>query len=81
MRAIRDQSRAGFDRITEAIAGPGSGRGLVQGILGGVFDAEGCYSGGILRIANCDAEIIDWVGSFVVWGSTTPLSELARRTD
>jgi DNA repair photolyase len=61
IRAIRDQSRGGFERITEVISWP---RGVpelwCQGFLAGIFDAEGCYSRGILRIANCDPVIIDW---------------------
>jgi DNA repair photolyase len=60
-RAIRDQTRGGFDRISEAISWP---RGVPElwcrGFLAGIFDAEGCYSRGILRIANCDPVIIDW---------------------
>ncbi len=34
-----------------------------KGFLAGIFDAEGSYSGGILRIANADLEIIDWTVS------------------
>ncbi len=61
IRAIRDQTRGGFERISEAISWP---RGVPElwcrGFLAGIFDAEGCYSRGILRIANCDPVIIDW---------------------
>jgi DNA repair photolyase len=61
MRAIRDQSRAGFDRITQVVAWPrGVSNDWCKGFLAGIFDAEGCSSRGILRIANCDPEIIDW---------------------
>jgi DNA repair photolyase len=60
MRAIRDQSRAGFERITEAIAWPRGGSELwCKGFLAGIFDAEGSYSGA-LRIHNSDPEIINW---------------------
>src|SRR6266567_694811 len=31
-----------------------------KGFLAGIFDAEGSYSGGILRIPNTDPEIINW---------------------
>jgi DNA repair photolyase len=34
-----------------------------KGFLAGIFDAEGSCSGGILRIANCDPEIIGWTTS------------------
>jgi DNA repair photolyase len=61
IRAIRDQSRVGFERVTEAIAWPrGSFDEWCKGFLAGVFDAEGCYSQGVFRISNRDREIIDW---------------------
>ena len=34
-----------------------------KGFLAGIFDAEGSYSGGLARIANCDPEIIGWTVS------------------
>jgi DNA repair photolyase len=34
-----------------------------KGFLAGIFDAEGSYSGGILRISNTDPEIINWTVS------------------
>ena len=61
IRAIRDQSRAGFERIMQAIAWPrGSSDSWCKGFLAGIFDAEGCYAQGVFRIANCDPEIVDW---------------------
>ncbi len=61
IRAIRDQSRDGFGRISEAITWPrGVSEDWCKGFLAGIFDAEGCYSSGVLRIANCEPEIIDW---------------------
>jgi DNA repair photolyase len=60
VRAIRDQSRAGFDRISEAIEWP---RRPVdewcKGFLAGIFDAEGSFDSG--RIANTDMVLIDWI--------------------
>jgi DNA repair photolyase len=32
-----------------------------KGYLAGIFDAEGSYSQGILRIANTDPELLDWL--------------------
>jgi DNA repair photolyase len=60
IRAIRIQTRRGFELITDAIAWP-RGRSALwcKGFLAGIFDAEGSYSGA-LRISNCDPEIIDW---------------------
>jgi DNA repair photolyase len=61
VRAIRLQSKPGFTRISEAINWPrGTSDLWCKGFLAGIFDAEGSYSRGILRIANCDPEIIDW---------------------
>jgi DNA repair photolyase len=34
-----------------------------KGFLAGIFDAEGSFSRGILRISNTDPEIIDWTAS------------------
>ena len=34
-----------------------------KGFLAGIFDAEGSYSRGILRISNTDPEIISWTVS------------------
>jgi hypothetical protein len=57
--AIRTQSRDGFERISELIAWPlRPTLSWAKGFLGGIFDAEGSHSGGILRIANTDEELI-----------------------
>ena len=32
-----------------------------KGFLAGIFDAEGSYSRGILRICNTDLELLDWI--------------------
>jgi DNA repair photolyase len=34
-----------------------------KGFLAGIFDAEGSYSRGILRLSNTDPEIIGWIAS------------------
>src|SRR5215211_4672015 len=61
IRAIRDQTRLGFASIQEAVAWPrGSSHLWAKGFLAGIFDAEGSYSQGVLRIANSDQEIVDW---------------------
>ncbi len=60
MQAIRAQSRDKVNRIRELIAWPDSPpRAWQAGFLAGIFDAEGSYSGGILRIPNTDREIIN----------------------
>ena len=57
--AIRTQRRGDFERITELVAWP---ERLTdewrRGFLAGVFDAEGSRSAGIVRIANCDEEML-----------------------
>jgi DNA repair photolyase len=62
MRAIRTSSSGCFDRICEIIEWPAADRdGLdwQKGFLAGIFDAEGSYSGGVLRVSNMDPAIID----------------------
>jgi len=59
--AVRTQRRLGVERIRELIAWPLlPSMSWTKGFLAGIFDAEG--SGGeVIRIANADPEIIDWV--------------------
>ena len=59
MTAIRTSRREDFDAITEVIAWPPiRSREWHAGFLGGVFDAEGSCSRGVLRIANSDEAIL-----------------------
>jgi DNA repair photolyase len=60
MYGIRTSSRENVDRIRELIAWPDRpGREWQAGFLAGIFDAEGSYSRGILRISNTDYQIIN----------------------
>jgi len=60
LRAIRTSSRASVAAITRLVGYPTSTSDeWCQGFLAGIFDAEGSYSRGILRIANTDAAIIE----------------------
>lgn len=62
MQAIRTQSRSKVERIRELIAWPDlPSKSWRTGFLAGIFDAEGCYSGGTLRIYNTDLDIIRWI--------------------
>jgi DNA repair photolyase len=62
MHAIRAGSRASVDAIRGLIAWPNSAcSSWRRGFLAGIFDAEGSYSEGILRISNTDPEIIGWI--------------------
>ena len=60
LQAIRTQAREPVQRVTELISWPNAPtRAWQAGFLAGIFDAEGSYSCGILRISNTDARIID----------------------
>jgi DNA repair photolyase len=60
MYAIDTASRDKVNRIRELIAWPERpDREWQAGFLAGIFDAEGSYSSGILRISNTDFQIIN----------------------
>ena len=60
MQAIRTHARANVERIREIVAWPpASSPAWHKGFLAGIFDAEGGYSGGTLRICNTDQVITD----------------------
>jgi DNA repair photolyase len=62
MHAIHAQSRRNVELIRELIAWPTlTSRSWHAGYLAGIFDAEGSYSEGILRVSNTDWEIIGWI--------------------
>ncbi|MDE2196640.1 MAG: PA0069 family radical SAM protein [Gammaproteobacteria bacterium] len=64
MHAIRTHARVSVERVREIIAWPvDTPRNWRAGFLAGIFDAEGSYSQGILRISNTDPAIIDWTRS------------------
>jgi DNA repair photolyase len=61
MMAIRAQRRDEVRAIQALIRWPGSPSADWQkGFLAGIFDAEGSYSRGILRISDTDREIMGW---------------------
>ena len=58
--AIRNGSRLGVNRIREIVGWPSHpSSDWSKGFLAGIFDAEGCYSRGILRVYNTDSAIIN----------------------
>jgi DNA repair photolyase len=62
MEAIRTHARGNVERVHELIAWPSAPcRSWRAGFLAGIFDAEGSYSEGILRISNTDPQIISWI--------------------
>ena len=62
MNAIRASARLQVQAIRELIAWPTEpSQGWALGFLAGIFDAEGSYSDGIVRISNTDREIVSWI--------------------
>jgi DNA repair photolyase len=62
MNAIQTQRRTNVDEVRKLIAWPDAPPlEWHKGFLAGIFDAEGSYSQGILRISNTNPEIIDWI--------------------
>ncbi|HEX4268086.1 MAG TPA: PA0069 family radical SAM protein [Steroidobacteraceae bacterium] len=62
LMAIRTAGRASFEQIYLLIAWPPApSRCWSAGFLAGIFDAEGSFSNGILRISNTNLQIIDWI--------------------
>jgi DNA repair photolyase len=58
--AIRTSARSSVFRIDDLIAWPvGPSDSWCKGFLAGIYDAEGSYSGGCLRIANTNEAIVD----------------------
>ena len=64
LSAIRTSSLSGVDAVREIVRWPlDPPDDWRKGFLAGIFDAEGSYSGGILRISNTDPAIIDQIAS------------------
>ena len=60
--AIRTHARDSVSRISSLVEWPADpSLDWDKGFLAGIFDAEGSYSGGILRICNTDPRIIDTI--------------------
>ena len=59
MVGIRTHARSHFERLQQLCSWPETlSDGWRRGFLAGIFDAEGSYSRGILRISNTDARIL-----------------------
>ena len=62
MHAIRTSARANVEAIRDLVAWPAEPScSWRTGFLAGIFDAEGSYGDGILRISNTDVEIIGFI--------------------
>ncbi|HEV2008703.1 MAG TPA: PA0069 family radical SAM protein [Burkholderiales bacterium] len=63
MHAIRTHARPQVEQIRALIAWPAApSPAWNAGFLAGIFDAEGSYSQGVLRISNTDEGIIECIG-------------------
>jgi DNA repair photolyase len=63
MHAIRSHARPNVERIRALVTWPTEpSTEWCAGFLAGIFDAEGSYSQGILRISNTGSDIISWIG-------------------
>lgn len=61
VHGIRTSTSRKLEQVRGLIAWPSApGNDWRKGFLAGIFDAEGSFSQGILRIPNTDGEIIDW---------------------
>jgi DNA repair photolyase len=64
MGAIRTSARCAVETVEEIVRWPrATSDQWCKGFLAGIFDAEGSYSRGILRISNTDPEILQWTKS------------------
>jgi DNA repair photolyase len=80
--AIRTQARDRVSAVREVIRWPRRpSLDWCKGFLAGIFDAEGCYSRGILRISNTDEEIIDWTTFCLRQFGFPHVEELANRAN
>ena len=58
--AVRNSKQAAVERVRQILEWPQTPTDLwVKGFLAGIFDAEGSYSRGVLRISNKDPEIVE----------------------
>ncbi|NUT59379.1 MAG: radical SAM protein [Agromyces sp.] len=79
MHAIRTSRTSAYDAITELIRWPDPRSTDWQaGFLGGVFDAEGSCSRGVLRISNSDEEILSSIQEAMVTFDVAHVREEAR---
>ena len=62
MHAIPTHARSNVEQIGSLIAWPSAPASTwMAGFLAGIFDAEGSYSQGVLRIPNTDHELVAWI--------------------
>lgn len=80
--AIRTSALASINRITQLIAWPASPSvSWRRGFLAGIFDAEGSYSHGILRISNSDDAIISHITvALEIFGFVFTREQIARNS-
>jgi DNA repair photolyase len=68
IRSIRAQTRQAFERIESLVQWPSrSHPEWARGFLAGIFDAEGGYNDGALRIFNTNPDIIEEIVRSLQW--------------
>lgn len=81
LRGIRTHARDLVTKVRELISWPTSRESeWAAGFLAGVFDAEGSYSSGILRISNTDPRMIEEVRRSLTLLGIRAVVEPARRS-
>jgi len=80
MHAIRAQARPSVEQIRSLIEWPETpSKSWSAGYLAGIYDAEGSYSDGFLRISNTDQAVINWICRCLeTFGLTFNLSHVRR---
>jgi DNA repair photolyase len=79
IQAIRTSARATVAAIAALIAWPDQpGGDWMLGFVGGLFDAEGSFQGGTLRIANTDRRIIQVLSDGLRHLKFDPVVEMTR---
>ncbi|MEX2149984.1 MAG: PA0069 family radical SAM protein [Steroidobacteraceae bacterium] len=80
VEAIRTSARASVAAIRRLIEWPERPEGeWMRGYVGGIFDAEGSFSNGTIRIANTDRRIIEVLTDGLHSLRFDPIVETARR--
>ena len=80
IQAIRTSARANVARIRALLAWPSAlSASWCKGFLAGIFDAEGSYSGDVLRIPNTDRHIVEHIaGCLEQFGFSFKIEDVSR---
>jgi DNA repair photolyase len=80
MEAIRSSRRVAIETISRLIEWPERHQGdWARGFVAGIFDAEGSFADGTIRIANTDPRMIDATASSLGQFGFRPVLETSKR--